>query len=87
MGGSAGGWTGAVPVLFRRGFVTMTPLDETMMRQPTPEVVFTVNEQVVWWLSRGVTAADASKALGCRPCARWEEVRRSMEQWMMRRGA
>jgi len=55
---------------------------------PSPDVVVAVNEQVTWWLSRGLTAHDAAAAMGIRPSTRWETIRREMESWMTkRRGA
>ena len=55
---------------------------------PSPEVVVAVNEQVTWWLSRGVTAQSVAAAMGVPASTRWETIRREMEAWMMmRRGA
>lgn len=51
----------------------------------TDEAVLVVNEQIAWWISRGVTAAQAAEALGLWRGHRWQDIRRNMEFWMMRR--
>ncbi len=52
-----------------------------------PAVDDVVSEQIRWWKTRGVTAADVATSMGWKSRRSWAEIRARMERWMRERGA